>query len=50
MYFTYFKAIFITKTEKNLEGGRGEFPPGNNQNRNQFACLRIGVDPLNFDN
>ena len=37
------------KTKKNLGGG-GEFPPGNNQNRNQFACLRIGVDPLNFDN
>ena len=36
----------LTKTKKNQGGGLS--PPGNNQNRNQFACLSFGVDPLNW--
>ena len=51
MHFTYFKAISMVKNKKNLWGGGvGLFPLGNNQNRNQFACLSFGIDPLNFDN
>ena len=46
MHFTYFETISIVKTKKNLGGGEvGLFPLGNNQNRNQFACLSFGVDP-----
>ena len=49
MHFTYFKAISMVKNKKNL-WGVGLFRLGNNQNRNQFACLSFVVDPLNFDN
>ena len=29
-------------------GGGGLSPPGNNDNRNHFAILSFGVDPLNW--
>ena len=38
--------ISLEKTKKNQ--GAGLSPPGNNQNRNQFACLSFGLDPLNW--
>ena len=31
-----------------LKPGGGLFPPGKNQNRNQFVFLSFGVDPLNW--
>ena len=34
------------KTQENRGGGLS--PPGNNENRNQFAILSFGVDPLDW--
>ena len=34
------------KTQENREGGLS--PPGNNENRNHFAILSFGVDPLDW--
>ena len=42
MHFTYFKAISITKTKKNLGGG-GEFPPGNNQDRTSLPVWELEI-------